>query len=328
MCYEWGASGAYREHRKPASLEVDTVKRVIAECLPLHPVFELFGGEPLLYPGLWEILRLITDGGCEVAFPSNGTLVEEHVVELVECRPTRLWISLDGPALVNDAQRGPGIFARVLRGLDALVAEKRRRSSRFPELGISFVVTPGNHRHIDELFLRTLDLSGIARVSVELQSFTTSSRHRAYEALLREHFQVPSAPHARAYVREADAFASIDRQAVADQLEHVRQACVARGVQFSSQPKSFARADLDAYLRGDGDALSVARRRCAIPWACAEISARGDVTTCHTFYDLSLGSVYQESLLEIWRGERARRWRAQVREGLLPICTACCRYYQ
>jgi len=328
MCYEWGATGAYHASSEPASLDLEIAKRVISDCLPAHPTFELFGGEPLLYPGIWDVLRLITDGGCEVAFPSNGTLVERHVEGLVECRATRLWVSLDGPQSINDAQRGPGVFARVMRGLELLAAEKRRRKSDVPEVGICCVVTPDNHRHIEELFLHTLDLSRIARVSVELQSFATPDQYRDYATLLRERFEVATAPVARAYVREPAAFAAIERQAVADQMEHVRQACAERGVQFSSQPRTFAPSDLDAYLRGDATAIPEARRRCALAWACAEISARGEVSTCHTFYDLSLGNVYQEPLLAIWRGEPARRWRARLREGLLPICTACCRYYQ
>jgi radical SAM protein with 4Fe4S-binding SPASM domain len=67
--------------------------------------------------------------------------------------------------------------------------------------------------------------------------------------------------------------------------------------------------------------------RCAVPWMYAEVSARGDVTTCHSFYDIVVGNIYENSLMDIWRGDRAAAVRAHLRQELFPICTACCRYY-
>ncbi|MDP3008637.1 MAG: SPASM domain-containing protein [Methylococcales bacterium] len=57
------------------------------------------------------------------------------------------------------------------------------------------------------------------------------------------------------------------------------------------------------------------------------ISERGEVSTCHSFYDLPIGNIYEQSLLTIWRGERLKQLREHLRKELFPICTACCRYY-
>jgi radical SAM protein with 4Fe4S-binding SPASM domain len=328
MCYEWGETGAYRDHGRLAALDLDVALRVIGECVPARPHFELFGGEPLLYPGIWQVMAAIRDAGCALAFPTNGTLIEENAERIVDHRPSRVWISLDGPQAVNDAQRGHGVFRRAMRGLEALIAEKRRRGIHSPEIGIACVVTPANHMVIRNLFLDELDLAEIGAVSIELQSWATEAQHRAYARLLREEFGVPAAPYARAYVRDAALFATMDRGALAEQIQLVREACGARGIPFFSQPKATDAANLDRYLRGEWQAMPERRTRCAVPWLYAEVSARGDVTTCHTFYDLPVGNVYQQPLLEIWRGERAEQLRGHLRRELLPICTACCRYYQ
>lgn len=327
MCYEWGEGGAYHDKPTLASLDLDVALRVIRECLPARPYFELFGGEPLLHPGIWEIIRVIRDGGCELAFPTNGTLLEQYAEQLVDVAPSRLWISLDGPAPINDAQRGHGVFRRVMRGIDALTAATRRRGDGGPQLGVTCVVTPVNHRHLAELFLEALDLAQLSCVSIELQSYATEEQHRRYARVLREQFGVPSATHARAYVRDPALFADMNRDELARQMARVRDACAARGIRFYSQPKTFDVANLDCYLRGDWDQLTDKRTRCAMPWTYAEISARGDVTTCHSFYDLAIGNVYEQPLLEIWRGERLKRLQAHLRQELFPICTACCRYY-
>jgi len=327
MCYEWGETGVYHD-RRSATLDLDVALRVIRDCLPTRPYFELFGGEPLLYPGIWQVISAIRGGGSELAFPTNGTLVEEHADAIVAHRPNRVWISLDGPREVNDAQRGNGVFKREMRGLDALVAAKRRHGSDLPVIGITCVVTPGNHLHIEELFLKALDLSHIGLVSVELQSYATEAQYRQYARLLRDELGVPTAPYARAYVRDPLLFAAMDRAAISRQLVRVQAACAERGIRFFSQPKHIDADNIDRYLGARWAEMTDRRSRCAVPWMYAEVSARGDVTTCNTFYDAPIGNVYQQTLMDIWSGERAATLRAQLRKGLLPICTACCRYYQ
>ncbi len=328
MCYEWGETGAYHEKRQLASLELDVALRVIKECLPTKPYFELFGGEPLLHPGIWDVIGLIRESGCELAFPTNGTLVERCAERLVVYQPNRVWISLDGPEPINDSQRGRGVFKQAIRGLDALTAAKSRRGNRLPEVGITCVVTPANYQHIEELFLNTLDLSQIGLVSIELQSYATEAQYREYARLLREDFGVLSASYARAYVRDPALFSAMDREAITRQMQRVRASCAERGIRFFSQPKTIEIDNLDRYLKGDWAGMVDKRNRCAVPWAYAEVSARGDVTTCHTFYDSPIGNVHEQPLLEIWRDERLKQLRSHLRNGLLPICTACCRYYQ
>jgi radical SAM protein with 4Fe4S-binding SPASM domain len=114
---------------------------------------------------------------------------------------------------------------------------------------------------------------------------------------------------------------------LASQVSNVARACAGRGILFHSQPRTAEAGNLRSYFTADWQRMVDRRSRCAVPWVSAEISARGDVTTCHTFYDLSLGNIHKTSLLEIWRGARLARLREQLREGLLPICTACCRYH-
>jgi MoaA/NifB/PqqE/SkfB family radical SAM enzyme len=328
MCYEWGETGAYHDGRKVASLALPVALRIIDECRPARPRFELFGGEPLLYEGIWEVIARIRESGCDLAFPTNGTLLAAAAERLVARPPSLVWVSLDGPGVINDAQRGNGVFKRAIAGLGAVVREKERRASALPALGVTCVVTPANHRHLEELFLKTLDLSVLGHVSIELQSHLSEAQHRAHVRRLRERFGVTSAPYARAYVRDPASFADIDRTELVRQMRVIRDACAARGVRFFSQPRTLEVDNVDAYLNGRWEDMADHRARCAVPWLCAEISARGDVTTCHTFYDVPAGNVNTDSLLAIWRGERLARWRDDLRSGLFPICTACCRYYQ
>ena len=57
MCYEWGESGAYKSLPGLAELDLDVLLERLEECLPGKPRVEFFGGEPLLYRGIWKLLR-------------------------------------------------------------------------------------------------------------------------------------------------------------------------------------------------------------------------------------------------------------------------------
>jgi len=326
MCYEWGDAGAYKQLSELAELDVDTVLRAIRECLPAKPYVEFFGGEPLLYKGIWEVVALLRSEGCELAFPTNGTLLAQHADKLVSASPMRVWVSLDGPQAVNDAQRGQGVYDKAMRGIDAIDELKRRTGLRYPELAITFVVTPGNYRAVEEFFME-IDLARLGAVSIELQSYITSEQHRHYSRVAHQQFGVSSTPSASAYVRGPLFFAGIDAAELVGQMQRVRQRCAEHGVRFFSQPRTLEVENFKAYLRGDFRAMSDHHERCAVPWVYAEISARGDVTTCHSFYDVTIGNIYERSLLEIWHGERADRVRSHLRDQLFDVCTACCRYY-
>ena len=111
------------------------------------------------------------------------------------------------------------------------------------------------------------------------------------------------------------------------QLERVRDECERRGIYFILYPKTLDTENIRNYFVGDRTKMVDRRSRCAFPWTYAEVNARGDVTVCHTFYDLTVGNVYEEGILDIWNGPRMEAVRNHLRHDLFPICDACCRYY-
>ncbi len=85
--------------------------------------YTLLGGEPLLYPALWEILERHRD--CYFQVITNGLNISPGVArrwgKLANVTPL---VSLDGFEPINDARRGAGTFARVMDALSHLRAEK------------------------------------------------------------------------------------------------------------------------------------------------------------------------------------------------------------
>jgi uncharacterized protein len=96
-----------------------------------RPYLTLFGGEPLVdTPAHHDRLGRYLDGaarrGIRVAAVTNGYDLEAFVPALAAAKVKEVQVTIDGPAAIHDARRphgsGRGTFARIVRGVDALVA--------------------------------------------------------------------------------------------------------------------------------------------------------------------------------------------------------------
>jgi MoaA/NifB/PqqE/SkfB family radical SAM enzyme len=118
-CYMEGAPG--RRERLP----LDRVLDAIDDCTTLGiGSLYLTGGEPLLYPGLAQILqRAAAVPGLESTLCTNGTLLSPRRVDMFAHLGLRLNVSIDGDPQFHDSFRNrEGAFAASERGIGMAVA--------------------------------------------------------------------------------------------------------------------------------------------------------------------------------------------------------------
>ncbi|MBB3108130.1 radical SAM protein with 4Fe4S-binding SPASM domain [Paenibacillus phyllosphaerae] len=328
MCYEWGETGTYKEKPELKQLDLDVVRRIIEDCKDSKPHYDLFGGEPLLYPHIESVLTMLRENGSTVAFPTNGTLLKRHAAMLVRTQPYQIWVSLDGPEEINDAQRGKGVYRKALEGIDEVLRLREEAGSEYPKIGITCTVTPLNYHRIESFFFDMISARKLDAMSFELQSYLTEEDHANYVHVLQEHFDTDAAPFSRGFVRGLADFEQMDLAELNRQLEAIR--AYSREHQFflNLNPKDFNLEKLDDYFHARWDRITAHKKRCPQPWTTTEINAKGDVTTCHAHYDLTLGNVNEESIQSIWNGPKYKQFRNYLKKNLFPICTACCLYYQ
>jgi radical SAM protein with 4Fe4S-binding SPASM domain len=327
MCYEWGDAGPYRHKKKLHRLGLRVVQAIIDECAPVKPYYELYGGEPLLYPQIEEVLFAIQRAGSKVHLPTNGTLLCKHADLLVESGVDRIWVSLDGPEDINDRQRGAGVFRDAVSGIEAVHAARTRRKAAAPHIGISTVITPLNYRYLEQFFFEAIDIKLLDCISLELQAYLTPQDHADYELVLQTQFNVSGAPIARGFVTDPGQFAELDFGSIASQVANIAAYCEQHHLYLNTYPKVLSADNIRKYFSAQWFSMSRVKTRCSFPFLSTEVNARGDVTSCHAFYDLTLGNVNQQSIGEIWRGERYERYRRYLRRNLFPICQACCLFY-
>ncbi|MFV9644348.1 MAG: radical SAM protein [Desulfobacterales bacterium] len=299
MCYEWGESGSYHDNENLSMLDYTVVKQVVSDCLPGKPYFGLFGGEPFLHPQIFDIIRVIKEGGCGLDIPTNGTLIENYADSLVESPPNRLWISLDGPPEINDYQRGKGVYRKVIRGIEKLYQIRETKGKAFPKIGVTYILTPWNHTFVEEFFFNCLDLDKIDHLSIEFQFYATEDQYNAYAEILSSKFNISVAPCAKGIVQDPSKFAEMDFEKITDQIKKVRHLCEEKNIYFIAYPKTIELNNIRNFFTCQWHQMVDKQLHCAFPWIYAEVAANGDVTVCHTFYDLPIGNVNQTRILDI-----------------------------
>ena len=109
-----------------------TPERLLEVCRELRPLVAIMsGGEPLLYPGLPDLVRLLK-AGCaplRVFLNTNAALLTlPRYTELVDAGVDEVLISLDYPDARHDTFRAiPGLFGRIQALLAGLPPRERRR---------------------------------------------------------------------------------------------------------------------------------------------------------------------------------------------------------
>lgn len=103
------------------------------------------GGEPLLHPGAFDIIKLAKKKGMFVVLFTNGTMIQRpEVADELARYVDRLQMSLDGAtAEVNDSIRGKGCFEKVLRAAKLL-------EDKPLEINIGMALMPQNSTNLEK----------------------------------------------------------------------------------------------------------------------------------------------------------------------------------
>ena len=134
---------------KPPELTTDEWKGVIRSGVKLGTMLvSVGGGEPLLRPDLFEILRYVRHQGLASHICSNGVLLDrEKAAALAECGVNTVSISIESPHReIHERLRGEGSFEPAVRAVRLL-----REVAPSVQIGINYLITTVNFRNMAEM---------------------------------------------------------------------------------------------------------------------------------------------------------------------------------
>lgn len=266
-------------------------------------------GEPLAVPiawyeRAWEIIESLRPKDLRVdeSFQTNATLIDDRWCEYFRRRGSGVGVSVDGPAMLNDAHRrtrsGRGTFDRVVKGIETL----RRHGIDFHAIS---VLTWDALEFPDELYEFYLSM-GIRRVGFNVEEkegeHTSSTLDR--EGIVER------------YRRFLDRF--LVRVAREPGRLEVRELEEARGLLLSPPP--------------DGTCLVNDQ---ADPFVIVSVAADGSFTTFspeflglsgEPYGSFTLGNVHRDAFEDVRATPRFARLVDDIRAGI-SACKESCAYY-
>ena len=155
------------------TMEMATYKRLLngLRGVPSLDTVAFWGfGEPLLHPGIVEMITLAGQTGAKTELITNGLLLNREMAGgLVGAGLDTLVVSVDGTSPESHADIRSGVDLRAVReNVKTLLSVARSRSRQSPEIGLEFVVTRRNISELPELrrLARTMEASFIVLTNV------------------------------------------------------------------------------------------------------------------------------------------------------------------
>ena len=140
--------GSSLNQKIESPLSIEEWKQIFKN-LPRFTLIDITGGEPLLAPGIKDLLTELLDRKMKVSLISNGTVHKDDIFKLmVEKKLMHFMLSLDGPEAIHDEVRGKGHFEKTMKTASRIAELKNELKSSYPKIVAKVTVTEAN---VDQL---------------------------------------------------------------------------------------------------------------------------------------------------------------------------------
>ncbi len=323
FCGQHGKRGFADDDNMPRSRELTPREweRIIAELAGLKqtqgflPQVVIWGGEPLLYPGIRELLPLLHGHGFEVGMVTNGVRLPDFAAMINKTLKT-LYVSIDGPQEVHEHIRGvPGIYPRIIQGMGMI------DSTRLMTVCM-FTLSATNYMHAVDFPLEAAKYN-FRKILISNLIFLTREEGKQYARWLKDAFGVVAC-HAESWLLDpAEPYLDELPQILCRIEENIRAGEYPLEVELVPQgitSKTVLRYYRDPKGLATGE---LSHPHCLAPFQHLNICPDGDVHLCVDHNDLIVGNVRESGLMDIFRNEKADRLRREIAVNNNPACRHC-----
>ena len=260
-------------------------------------------GEPLLNPQVFKIIQYCKQNGSVVNFPTNLSVSNNVMEELVRSRIDQIKVSIDAASAQTYRNlRKKDKFHHVLENIRTIGRWKRDLGSNLPEVRFNFCLQKHNLTELPQLVELAKDLSVSSIYIQDLNYFSVEE--------------------------EKNELCGFSQKQLVEVLEDTHQ--IARKLGIATNILNWKRNLKWLYNktlpRENYQPNSI---RCTFPWVSAFIDVNGWVKPCPVFvWDKSsgyLGNCLKTPFKNIWHGNDYQNLRREFKKGqrTLPICIRC-----
>jgi len=295
----------YEELEPPANMSFDLFRSIVDQYPKIARVVLHGVGEPLMVPNLPRMIRYLKERGTYVLFNTNGTLLNaRRGRDLVDSGLDELRVSLDAAepeAFIK--VRGKDAFAKIVRNVREFRALQRSLGAEHPRV--------------------SLWLTGLKETIGELPAFVDLAHSIDVSEV---HLQ------RLVYFADGQGLARPD-QALFEQVDAAEQELIreaeARAAKHGILFNASGATEPGTSLKRADDKRPWSL--CTRPWTLMYVTAHGRALPCCIApfsmrgYDaFTLGDASQQTLREIWNGEKYREFRAGLLGDVPPAACENC----
>lgn len=329
-CGQWG-EGGFMHNKDLSQCIKDEVSpgRYIAVINDLiatghRPLVYLWGGEPMLYRGVLDIMDAATALKLPVSIATNGTRIAAAAERFVRAPLFLLQVSIDGHCAdlhnsIRPAPAGAGdTFAAIEDGLAAIHAQRRRQGCSLPFIAALTTISRDNVHHLVDIYEKFKD---------RVDFFIYYLAWWIDDAAARDHEQD--------YARRFGAQPVLHRGWIGGWKPHDYQALDSELTRLKQAPRTLAAPPvilipnlsgpetLQRYYTDHSETFGFTQ--CISIYHAAEVDSNGDVATCRDYHDYVVGNIKESMLSELWNNPAYCKFRTSLAtEGLMPVCSRCC----
>lgn len=312
-------TGVRRRH-----MEFTTFEAVAETLFPLLSVVELNSqGDPLLYPRIKDVLKIIQKHRCEVKIQHNGTLLTNSTIDLILQQYGSIMLSLDAVGDKFDEVRRGGVWAKAHAGLERLLKERdptKLSVGVYPTLTKRTIGEALNvARWCKEHGIEVIGFHRYVPIQDSFEEPPTEDEYNAMRQALRQWCN-----------DNGDAVSVMFEDEVINSTAQAE-----RRTQFPDPLKKAALVEAGKFMfpveasnRGADQFTS-----CSAPHDYVEIGLEAQIGACCRAQDIALGHATSiESFASAWLGANYDRIRRSLRRGAggaypLPNCAGCVKFF-
>jgi radical SAM protein with 4Fe4S-binding SPASM domain len=327
-CGQWGENGHLRQKlergEKLQQLDFEVVKRVIFETRRDRPFYYIWGGEPTMWKPLLPFFQELSKYKLKGSIVSNSQDLDRILEDLIDTGSLQvLFLSLDGwdadsQNLMRSAANGrTDNFEKTLAVIEKTDEIKRRKGLLFPFVIPITVISNHNFMHLVDIHKLILDKAQLH--PYYFGWFITEERAALHEEVFEKRFGYKPNNH-RGYLKSC--FNDVDPAVTAQQLAEIKRISEGRSCVPQILPDIESEADIRRYYMDHS--WHCGYPNCESIYFAAEVSPDGRVTPCRDYQDYTCGNINEQSFYDIWNGEKFKKFRWEMKQGLMPVCTRCC----
>lgn len=329
-CFQWNDQGFLRDYsrdRVTSELDIEVLERLLRETEATKPKTWLWGGEPLMYRRLPELVELLLRYPRKVNICTNGLLIERNLEHLLKLGSNlNLTVSLDGIGADHEALRGPRSFTRTERNLRTLL-DLRRTGEYQGEVTVNSMVSNETAGRLYE-FMEWAEELDVHSVFFQLPWWITPEAAARMDEVYARDFAWLNPPppagqatwHSYTYHLEPENIPVL-RESMRRLAGRVWRPWIRYTPEVTLDDVTDFALGRSRLVAGKSTCLAVSSR--------LEVHADGKVSSCKFFPEFIVGDIRDGTLAEVWHSPAFRRVRTTLRAtGLMPVCSKCSSLYE